>query len=331
MRNLINSIILTALVFISGVAGFMLIERWTFLESLYMTVITLTTIGFREIYPLSPEGMVFTIVLILVGVSVFAYTVRIFAITLLEGQFLIFGRIKKMERQIKNLKNHYIICGYGKSGRQLAEEFHIRNASFVVIDKKFISELQPPLPEYVLYIEGDATSENILIDAKIDRAKGLIAVLPTDAENVFTTMTARDLSKQIIIYAEAVEQSSEKKFLQAGATRVIFPFKIAGKKVVSSILKPNVVDFIDIALEGTDLSLEIEEILVSKGSTLDEKALKDSGIREKFNIIIIGIKKGVDEKLIFNPGPLSKINSGDTLIAVGDKNELGKLSVIAQT
>ncbi|MBU1627805.1 NAD-binding protein [bacterium] len=328
MRNLVVSIILTTLVFSVGTLGFSHIEGWSFLESFYMTVITLTTIGFREIHTLSPAGMKFTIGLVLIGVGVFAYTVRVFAITVLEGQFITFGRIRKMKQRINNIKNHYIICGYGKNGKQLAEEFNQRKAPFIVIDKKFIKEIQPPLPEYVLYIEGDASLESTLIEAKIDRAKGIITVLPSDADNVFTTMTARGLNKEIFIFAEAHEQEAEKKFLQAGASRVIFPYKIASKKVVSCMLKPNVIDFIDIALESRDLSLEIEEILVIEGSILEEQVLKDSGIREKFNIIVIAIKK-FDDKLIFNPGPLSKINRGDTLIAMGDKIELGKLALVA--
>jgi len=330
MQRLIVSLSFLVIVFIIGTYGYVKIENWDILDSFYMTLITLTTIGFREIKPLSKEGILFTIFLVIIGVTVFAYTVRIMAIILLEGQFMIFGRIKRMERQINKLKNHYIICGYGKNGRQLAKEFNLRNVPFVVIDIRMISELRNPLPEYVLYIEGDASSEEVLMKARIDKAKGLITVLPSDADNVFTTMTAKGLNKDIIIFAESTDPKDEKKLIQAGATRVIFPFLIASRKIVSSILKPNVVDFIDIALEGEDLSLEIEEIIVSQGSELVDKELKDSGIRQKFNIIIVAIKKE-DGKIIFNPGPVSKILQGDTLIAMGDKIELNKLAEIART
>jgi len=328
MRKLVFALFLLGLVFFVGTLGYTLIEGWSYLDSFYMTLITLTTIGFREVNPLSPDGIRFTIVLIVVGVGVFAYTVRAFAIMLLEGQFIIFGRIKRMEQRIKKLKNHYIICGYGKNGRQLAEEFHLRNLPFVVIDKKLISELAPPLPEHVLYIEGNATSEEVLNKARIDKAKGLITVLSSDADNVFTTMSARGLNKDIIIFAEALDPGAEKKFMQAGATKVIFPYKIASKKVVTCILKPNVVDFIDIAMEGADLSLEIEEIFVKKGSDLEGADLKTSRIREKFNVIVVAMKRE-DDTIIFNPGPHTKIDAGDTLIAMGDKNKLNELGEIA--
>jgi voltage-gated potassium channel len=328
MRNLILSIFLLLIVFLLGTLGYSLIEEWSYFDSFYMTLITITTIGFGEVHPLSPNGVKFTIVLIIVGLSVFTFTFRSLTILFLEGQFVQLGRKKRMEQQIKKLKNHYIICGYSKIGKQIAEEFELKKVPFIIIDKSF-AEQSVAIPEYIVYLEGDATSEEILKEAGIEKAKGMITALPSDAENVFTTMTARGLNKDIIIFAQANEPQTEKKLFQAGASKVIFPHVIASRKVVSCILKPNVVDFIDIALGGTDLSLEIEELLVDQSSSLINKELKDSGIRDKFNIIVVAIKKNNNE-IIFNPGPLSKINIGDTLIALGRKADLDALTKIAR-
>ena len=295
----------------------MIIEKWNFMDSLYMTVITLTTVGYREIHNLSHIGIWFTIILIITGVGTMLYVLRIGATVILEGELQqVFGR-RKLEKRIKDLRNHYVICGYGRMGKIIAKELKNKGAKFVVIEK------QPAFheKEEVLLIEGDATLDENLKEAGIEKAKGLISVLPTDAENLYVVLSARGLNPDLLIVARAGEEGAEQKLLRAGADRVISPYHTGGLKIAQTVLKPAVVDFIEFATKSGNIDLQMEEIPVPESSGLAGSSLDQCGIGRELGVIIVAIKKATGE-MKFNPTFRTLIDAGDTLIALGEVSKL---------
>jgi voltage-gated potassium channel len=327
VRHLRFSLSILVVVIGCGTLGYTLIEGWTPFEALYMTVITLATVGFREVHDLSDEGKVFTIALIVFGAGIIAYAVGSLVQFMVEGQLrLILGR-KKLEKQISKLQGHYIICGYGRIGTLIGKEFSARPLPFVVVEK------DPALMEKlandgVLYVRGDATDDDTLIAAGIRHAKGLITAVTSDTENVYITLTARGLNPDLFILARSGEEGSEKKLRRAGATKVVSPYTIGASRMAQAILRPSVVDFIEIATAGQNLELQLEEIRVTLKSSLINKTLVTSGIRRDLGIIIVGIKK-VDGRMLFNPPPSTLIEAGDILITLGEPTATQNLENIA--
>lgn len=310
-----------------GTAGYMLIEGWSAFEALYMTIITLATVGFREIHTLSFEGRVFTILLIVFGAGTIAYTIGTLIQFMVEGQLrAVLGR-KKVEKKINHLKSHYIVCGYGRIGRLICHDFNNKPVPFVVVEQD--QELCSILDDAgILYINGDATQDEVLLRAGILNAKGLITAVTSDSANVFITLTARGLHPDMFILARADEESSELKLKRAGASKVISPYIIGATRMANAILRPSVVDFIDIATGGENLELQIEEIRISPNSALAGKALIDSGVRKNLGIIIVGINKG-DNQPVFNPVPETLIEAGDVLITLGKPPAIKNMEAIA--
>lgn len=320
-RRLILSAVLIVFIISFGASGYMVIEGWSFLDSIYMTVITLTTVGYKEIKDLSSTGRLFTIILIISGVGTMLYVLRTGAQFILEGELqAAFGR-RRLEKKISELKDHYIICGYGRMGKIISGELKKENLSFVVIEKK------PDIfeeKEDVIFLKGDATKDEILKEAGIGRAKCLISVLPTDAENLFVVLSARGLNPNIFIVARAGEEGSEKKLFRAGADRVVSPYYIGGLRIAHTVLKPAVVDFIELATTSGNIDLQIEEIPIQGSSRLAGLTLDECGIGRDLGVIIVAIKQPSGE-MKFNPTFSSTINTGDTLIAVG---EISKLKIL---
>jgi voltage-gated potassium channel len=315
------------LIFINafGVAGYMIIEGWNFMDSLFMTVITITTVGYSEVHDLTPGGEIFTIVLLIVGVGIIFYLLGTEAKLLLEGQLEdLIGR-KRLERKIRELKDHYIICGFGRMGKTIAKEFSSKDIDILIIEKESVPEIERG--EFLI-LQGDANNEDVLKSAGIENAKGLISVLPTDAENLFLVLSARDLNPDLFIVTRAGEESSERKILRAGADRVVSPYYTGGIRIANSILKPAVVDFIEFATKTGNLELQLEEVLLSKGSKLSEMTLEDTGIGRDMGVIIVAIKRQ-DGSMEFNPNSTSMINSGDTLVALGEASKLKELERLA--
>jgi voltage-gated potassium channel len=231
-----------------GTIGYVVIEGWNFLDAFYMTVITLTTVGFGEVHQLSNAGRVFTIVLIIGGVGTVFYALSIGAKLTLEGELQeIFGR-QRLEKKIRELGDHYIVCGYGRMGRIICRELKHDNVPFVVIEKKPDVLLEEQ--KEILLFEGDATNDDVLKEVGIEKAKGLISVLPTDAENLYVVLSARGLNPNLQIVARAGEEGSEQKLLRAGADRVVSPYHIGGLRIAHTVLKPAVVDFIEFATKS---------------------------------------------------------------------------------
>ncbi len=327
IRNLRFSIAILVLVIGCGTVGYSLIEGWTPFDSLYMTVITLATVGFKEVHDLSPEGKIFTIILIIFGAGIIAYAIGSLIQFMVEGQLRqILGR-KKLEKQISKLKGHYIICGYGRIGTLICKELAARPLPFVVVEHN-PERCEKLATDRILFVRGDATDDDCLMAAGIDRAKGLITAVTSDTDNVYITLTARGLNPDLFILARSGEEGSEKKLKRAGASKVISPYTIGAYRMAQAILRPSVVDFIEIATAGKNLELQLEEILVNPTSHLVGTSLITSGIRKDLGIIIVGIKKG-DGKMIFNPASNTLIDSGDVLITLGQQSAIQNLEAIA--
>jgi len=314
------SIGLLVMVISFGTAGYRVLEKWDFLDSLYMTIITLTTVGFKEVHDLSENGKIFTITLIVGGVGTMLYVLRIGAQLILEGELQeIYGR-KRLEKRLKELKDHYIVCGYGRMGKIIARELRHEDLDFIVIEKNHTALDE----EDLLIIEGDATRDDLLKKAGIEKAKCLISVLPTDAENLYVVLSARGLNPDLLIVARAGEEGSEQKLLRAGADRAVSPYYIGGLRIAHTVLKPAVVDFIEFATKSGNIDLQIKEINISEGSELVDQTLDHSGIGRDLGIIVVAIKESGGE-MKFNPTFRTAMKAGDTLIAVGEASKLKRL------
>ena len=299
----------------------MVLEGWDFLDSLYMTIITLASVGYKEIHDLSSNGRLFTIVLIICGVASVAYAISAAAKIVLEGELEeVFGR-KRLEKKIRELKEHYIICGYGRVGKIICRELKEKNIPFVVIEKKpdIFQESKD-----ILISDGDATKDEVLKEAGIEKAKGLISVLPTDAENLFVVLSARELNPNLFIVARAGEEGSGQKLLRAGADKVVSPYYIGGIRIAHTVLKPAVVDFIEFATKSGNIDLQMEEITIRKDSKIAGLTLDECGFGRELGVIIVAIKNH-SGGMKFNPTFKSTIKAGDTLIALG---EISKLKIL---
>ncbi len=325
-RKIFKGIFILFVILFAGTAGYMIIERWSFLDSLYMTVITITTVGYREVGKVSEAGRIFTIFVIFSGVGIIAYILGIVAQAMVDFQMRsIIGR-KRLGLKIRTMKNHYIICGFGRLGKIICRELKASNTPIVVIDNN-PENRQVLEDEGIPYINDDATVEDVLIEAGIERAKGLVSVVASDADNVFITMTARGLNPSLFILARADEERTEKKLIRAGADRVVMPYLIGGQRMAQTILKPVVTDFLELTVHNRQIGLEMGELEVSENSRLDGVTLIDSGIRQEMDVIIVAISKKSGE-MKFNPSSQTRIEAGDTLISLGKSEDLRKLAQI---
>jgi voltage-gated potassium channel len=306
-----------------GTVGYMLIEGWSFLDAIYMTIITITTTGFQEVHHLTDAGRVFTLLLVVMGVGSIAYTGGRAVQALLETEIF---RRRRMSKELQKLNDHFIVCGYGKMGKYICEELAERDVLFVVIEKN-PAKIDLIRDQGYLFVQGDATRDDILEIAGIRRARGLVVVLSTDADNVFTTLSAKALNPKIFIVARSVEEETEPKLMNAGASRVVKPYETAGTKMAELLLRPSVIEFIDIVARNKTVDLHLEEVLVGPSSPLVHKSLAESPIRQEMNIIIVAINKP-DGTFIFNPKSTSALTTGDRLIALGEKKSLIQLSRI---
>jgi voltage-gated potassium channel len=311
----------------AGTVGFHFIEGWSWFDSLYMVIITLSTIGYQEVHPLSHAGREFNIVLITSGVALVFLMIGALTQALLEFELVrVFGK-HRMEREVANLRDHYIICGAGRVGTSVARELTRKPCPFVIIEseEKSVADLDPKW----LVLMGDAASENTLRAAGIDRAVGLVAATTTDATNIYIVLTARGLNPRLKIIARASEERAEKHLKTAGADTVISPYAAAGHRIAQSFLRPHLLDFLDIASDrsGT-FQMLIEEITIAPQSALAGTTVGSSGIHHKFGIMILAIRRE-DGSTRFNPEAQEPIQAGDCLIAMGETPQLAKLEGLA--
>ncbi|HUV04445.1 MAG TPA: NAD-binding protein [Armatimonadota bacterium] len=305
-----------------GTVGYIYIEGWSILDALYMTVITLTTIGYEVVKPLSTAGKVFTIVLALAGVSIL-FTVVFWvvgnAIEVASQEKHLFWR-RRMEKAIRGVKDHYIICGHGRMGQAIAAEFRARKVPFVVVENN-PEQLPRLVAEKVLFVEGDATDEKSLLAAGVERAKGLITVAPTDADNTFIVLTAKGINPNLFVVARSITIEDEPKLRRAGADRVMSPYVLGGKRMAWSVLRPNVVAFLEGAMQSESLQLEITEVTVTGDSEFANKTIRESRIREKSGATVIALKSR-SGAMTSSPSPDVEIEEGDVLVAVGTPHQL---------
>lgn len=327
-KRLVAAAGMICLVILFGTTGYIVIEEWGFWDSFYMTVITLTTVGYREIHELSLQGQIFTVILLIGGVGTVLYALSAGAKMLLEGELQeIYGR-KRVEKKLSELNGHFIVCGYGRMGKVITRELEHEKLAFVVIEKNDVI-LDADQKEEFIIVQGDATNDDLLKRVGIEKAQCLISVLPTDAENLYVVLSARGLNPKLLIVARAGEEGSEQKLLRAGADRVVSPYHIGGLRIAHAVLKPAVVDFIEFATKSGNIDLQIEEINVQENSALAGHNLDQCGIGRELGIIIVAIKQSNGE-MKFNPTFRTVIDPGDTLIAVGETSKLKILEGMAK-
>ena len=304
------------LISVGGVLGYRFLENHSWIEAVYMTVITLTTVGFREVHPLSPRGQVFTIALVISGVGVVFYTMAAVAEQIIEGEFQQFFGRRRMQKRIDEFNDHYIVCGFGRIGEVVCRELVAKPAPFVVVEHEEERVRKAETAQYFV-IHGDATDEKTLLAAGISRAKGLFASLSTDAGNVFLTLLAKELHPGLFVVTRAETERSERTLLRSGANKVISPYEIGGHRMAQAALRPAVVDIIDLATHHQSLELQLEEIPIPFSSPCNGVALRDSGLWNQAGVILVAIKRA-SGTMRFNPGPEEKLEAGDRLIALAE-------------
>jgi len=307
-----------------GTVGYVVFEGMEPFDAFYMVLITISTVGFGEIKPLSHLGRAMTIVIIISGISLLTYTLGQVAKVFVEGELRkILGR-RKLEKQIAELKDHYIICGYGRIGQIIVKELQAAGCPLVVIeqDPAGIELLEA---NSVLYLNMDATSDDALQAAGLERAKGLVTAVSSDADNVFIALSAKGLRPDIFILARASDSKNERKLLRAGASRVVCPYAMGGRRMAEILNKPTVVDFLDQTMMRSELGLQMEEAVIAEGSSITGKTLMGSNLRQEFGVIIVAIKRKHGE-MVFNPGPGEVFNAGDVIVVIGKRAELQRMN-----
>jgi voltage-gated potassium channel len=322
-RRLLPAIALLITIVLVGILGYALIEKWTPLESIYMVITTLFTVGFQEVHPLSSEGKVFTMFIIVGGVGSAIYAAGQAVEIIVEGEMSGYRKRKRMDKKIKDLKNHHIICGFGRVGHRVAEVFEASQTTFVVIDskKETLDELEVKgIPSII----GDATSDSILLEAGIQSAKGLVACSDSDVANVYVTLSARVLNPNLNIVARAAFKDTEKKLLMAGANRVISPYFISGNRMAALAMRPITSDFLDLVTHGGQVDFSLYEVAVLKGSPLIGKSISEANIRSRSGALILAIKRA-DNSFDLQPDAHTLIEKNDTMIAIGTQEQFDKL------
>ena len=324
LRQIAKSSGLLVLILLFGTIGFMSIEGGSPLDSLFMTVITITTVGYDQVMPLHPMGKVFAIILIFMGVGFVLHVFTVITEAVVEGGLEeTIGRMK-MKKRIARLKGHYIICGYGRIGKVICKILDENDRAFVVIEKNQ-HKIKKIVDHGYMVLEGEAADDETLKDAGIAEAMGLISVVSSDADTVYITLSARGIRPDLFIMARSSgEKGAETKLLRAGANKVLSPYYIGATRMAQQVVRPTVIDFIDLAVHGGELGLRMEEMLVSEKSKFAGKTLMDSGIRKDHDLIVVAIKRN-DGDMIFNPNPETRIDPSDILIVLGNHNDIKDL------
>ena len=301
--------------------GYILIEGARFSDALYMTFISITTVGYTEVFPLSAHGRLFTIWVIVSGLGTFFYIIGKIAESTFEGNIRsILGR-RKMKMLLK-MKDHVIVAGFGRMGERVCKELSQLKMKFVAIENQSERFALAEEMEFDVILD-DATSEDALRKAGVDKATTFISLLASDAENIYTVMAVRELNPSINIISRALDSANEKRLYRVGANRVISPYELGSRRIINTVLRPNVVDMIDLMTFSPQMSISLEELTIKEDSPFALKKIKDSGLRGNYNIIVMAIRR--KGEMIFNPNPNEDITPGDILILVGEKDKLLKL------
>ncbi|BDS11078.1 potassium channel family protein [Aureispira anguillae] len=321
IRNILLAFILLCTTTVIGIVGFMTIDDYTFSEAFYMTIITLSTVGYGEVKPLSPNGQIFTSFLIIFNLGVFAYAISIISNFIIEGELRSFLKDYKMYQKIHKLEDHTIVCGFGRHGRQICEELTKNNLPFVVIEPESKNFEDLRTLKY-FFMEGDATSDEMLIDAGIHRAKAVVVTYSENAFNVYTVLTARQLNPKLRIITRATDRAAEKKLMRAGANHVVLTEVIGGFYMATLIHQPNVVEFFSIISNMGDVSIHFKEVHYHEMKReYRDKSILDLSLRSHTGVNIIGVRL-LDGNYNVNPKPDVIIRKGMTLVVLGDLNQI---------
>ncbi len=303
-----------------GTLGFVIIENVNILDALYMTVITISTVGYGEVIDLSHAGRIFAMLLIALAVGTVMFGFGVLAHYVVEGELAkLFGG-RRLERKVARMEGHYIICGFGRIGRWVCLDLEKAQVKFVVVERDKDALLRA-MGEGYICISGDATEEETLRKAGIERAAGLVATLASDADNVFTILSAKEMNPNLYIIARALEEGAEEKLYRAGAHRVVSPYRLGGMRIANAIVRPAVVELLDLAVFDKEHNLQMEQIHIPAGSWIVGKSLVESQLRSRYGFVVIGVRKE-GGRLIFNPEPTMRIEADDMLVVVGDREDL---------
>ena len=316
------------LIIVMGTVGYHFLEGWSLANSFYATIVTLGTVGFGDFCPVTPAGKLFALFIIVFGVGTLAYTFAMIMERFAEGRFKeILGR-GKLEKRIKKMENHYIICGCGKIGKLICAELAHEKVEFVIVEND--PEVTQGIEDIgFAYVKGGATDDKTLLDAGVKRAKGIVCALPKDADNLYIVLTARELNPDIYIISRFEDNASERRLINAGADRVMSPYRVGGMRMSQAILRPAMLEFIELTTTRQSLALRMEELEVCEASFIIGKSLEESGLRKDYGLIVVAIAKE-SGKMVFNPVASYVIQSGDKLIALGEKENLSEFSKICQ-
>jgi voltage-gated potassium channel len=321
------AVALLLLIIAGGTFGYITIEGWGAWDAFYMTIITVTTVGYREVHDLSRTGQVFTVVLLLSGVGAALYTFTLLATVVVEGGLPKRLQRRRHERMLDTIKDHFIICGYGRIGSIVARQFRRQHIPYVVVERN-VDRLQAAIEDGALGVEADASREDVLKRVGIDRARGLIAAVGTDAENVYAVLSARVMRPDLFIIGRAETEDATIKLKRAGANRVISPYQIGGVQIAQTALRPAVVDFMDLATSTDNLELAMEQVPIAAQSVLANTTVVEANLRQQYGVIVIGIQRE-DNRMEFNPEPGTSIRPGDKLVVLGRPDSLKRLTADA--
>jgi voltage-gated potassium channel len=318
------AVALLASVALFGTVGYALIERWSVWHAFYVTVLGITTV---DLPPMSRGGQIFTVFLLVAGVGATLYTFTLLATVVVEGGLPKRLQRRREARMLETISDHFIVCGYGRIGSIVAEQFRRQRIPHVIIERDS-ERVQLALEQGALSVEADASREEVLKRVGIDRARGLVAVVGTDAENVYTVLSARVMRPDLFIISRAETEDATQKLKRAGADRVISPYQIGGMQIAQTALRPAVVDFVELATSADNIELAMEEITIAQKSPFSNLSIVDANLRQRYGVIVIGIQRH-DRRMEFNPEPDTRIEPGDKLVVLGRPDSLKRLETDA--
>lgn len=313
---------------IASTIGYKCLLGVNIIDALYMTIITISTVGYSEVADMTTDAKLFSIFVIFSGLGIAGYTFTSIVSLFLEGEFKNAWRRKRMESKISRLNNHYILCGAGETGHSVIQQFLKSDVSFIVIEKNE-DKVRELMENGILAVQGDATQEDVLEKANIKTAKGLISSLSSDADNVFTVLTARQINKRLYIVSRAIEKNSPEKLKKAGANNTISPNEIGGRRMAAIVLRPSIISFLDVITHAGDVILDLEDVVVCKGSDMLGKSLKEVKIPEKIGLIVLAMRKNGQERLMFNPSSDEVLELDDVMIVLGTEEQVNDLRRLA--
>jgi voltage-gated potassium channel len=321
------SVVLLSMIIAAGTAGFVVIEGWNAFDAFYMTITTVTTVGYGEIHPLSHLGRLFNSGIIIVGVATVLYSFSFLMARLVEGDLPERWARRRRARMLDELTQHFIICGFGRIGQIIAQEFSRQAVPFVIVERD-AARMKGAIDAGYLAVEADASSEQALKRIGIERARGFIAAVSTDAENVYAVLTARLLGPNLFIIGRAETEDGKVKLLRAGCDRVLSPYQIGGLQLAQTALRPAVVDFVQLATSSDNMDLNMEQVQITPGSELAGKTIIEAGLRQRFGVVVVGIQRA-SGAMEFNPAPEIAMHDGDFLVVLGRAGNLHELEAVA--